>query len=515
MSSLSMKDIHKSFDSNEVLKGVNFSVKKGEVHALLGMNGAGKSTLMKILSGDEQPTSGSMTIDSKSVQFQSPLDAIHSGIGMVVQEVDTSLFPTLPIYENITNLNEQKKLFISKKEQKTIANKALKRVQLSLDVNELIQNCSLQEKQLILLAKVLSSSATYIILDEPTAPLSETETAILFQIIRQLKNEGVSIIYISHRLSEIKEICDSVTILRDGAVEYTGSSSLSIDEMIQHMVGKSFDTSKKQTRSISEKKLLQLTDLEIPHKKSSVNLTLHEGEIVGVAGLVGAGKTELAEAIFGLSKAKGKMEINGNKAQVSSPADAIKAGIALIPEERRRQGLFVDESVSVNVTLQLLKQFTSFQWIQKNKEKGLAADLINRLNIKPNSTTIPARLLSGGNQQKVVIGKWLQTDSSIFLFDEPTKGIDVHAKKEVFEIIHDLTEQGKGVLYFSSEWQELLDLSDKIVILYDGKIVKTLSREEATFEKLVYYATGGDENGANHHSRNEDLEERLPTPLSF
>lgn len=508
MSSLIMDDICKSFGEADVLKGVSFTVKKGEVHALLGMNGAGKSTLMKILSGDYKPDQGTISIDGKEAVFQNPTDAKKAGIGFVVQEVDTALFPTLTVYENVANIPDQKSAVISYKKLKADAETVLQRVGLKINVSKLVQDCTLQEKQLILLAKTLSASASYIILDEPTAPLSDTETNILFTIIRQLRAEGAAIIYISHKLSEVKEICDRVTILRDGSVVHSGNTAdIEIEEIVRHMIGSAFQIEKRKTGKTFDKPLFRAEDVVVEKFGSKLSIHVHEGEIVGVAGLAGAGKTELAEALYGLSTTKASVELRGKRVKLSSPAAAIQSGICLIPEERRKQGLFVHEPVSVNLSIQSLGSITKSLWISKQKEQALANRLISRLNISAASPSISTSLLSGGNQQKVVIGKWLNTDSSLFLFDEPTKGIDVSAKKEVFQLIQQLAAEGKGIVYFSGEWEELLEVADRIIVLNKGKAAKVLTHEEATAEKLIYYASGGEDDGGSRRHQDKKTKE--------
>ena len=496
MNELQMLNISKSFDEVTVLNGVNFHVKQGEVHALLGMNGAGKSTLMKILAGDFPPDGGTIMIDGKQYTFSFPLDAKKAGIGLVAQEVDTALFPALSVCENIiaNEIVETKTSpFLSWNKQKQRAKELLRQVGLEININKLVHECSLHEKQLILLAKVLFSSAKYIILDEPTAPLSTAETKRLFQIIHQLKAKGVSFIYISHKLGEIKEICDRVTILRDGKVVHRSPiSDITIDEMIEHMLGRTYQSAKKEKRTLGETIAFEVKNLLIPKTKTTVNLQIRKGEIVGIAGLVGAGKTELAHSLFGLEKTSGQWWINGKEYTISSPIEAIEAGIAYIPEERRKQGLFMNESVEKNLTVRLLSSLTNFQWIHRQKEEKLALSLIESLKVRPSLPKITVKHLSGGNQQKVVIGKWFSTNSEVFIFDEPTKGIDVNAKAEIFSIIQSLAKQGKAILYLTNEFQELLDIADTIHVMVDGELVKTFSAEEATHEKLVYYSSGGE-----------------------
>ncbi|MBB3906415.1 sugar ABC transporter ATP-binding protein [Anoxybacteroides rupiense] len=502
MSGLFMNNIYKSFDRVTVLNGVNFHVKKGEVHALLGMNGAGKSTLMKILAGDLQPNEGTITIDGTDVNFPNPAAAKKAGIGLVVQEVDTALFPFLTVYENIVAddlVHAARHPFLSWKKQKQRAAQVLQQIGLSLPLDKRIHECTLHEKQLIVLAKVLFSSARYIILDEPTAALSEVETKRLFSIMKQLKNQGVSFIYISHKLKEVKEICDQVTILRDGSVVHQGDAAqLSIEEMIYHMVGRTQQRKERERRTYGEDILFEVKQLQIPKTNTMIDLQIRKGEIVGIAGLVGAGKTELAESLFAHTKTTGEWLIHGKRHTFSSPKEAIAAGMCFIPEERRKQGLFMSETTRTNLTVRLLSSLAKWQWISRKQEKERAQQLIDTLHIQPSSQQAIVKQLSGGNQQKIVIGKWLQTGGEVFIFDEPTKGIDVSAKAEVFAIIRSLAEQRKAVLYLTNEFQELLDIADTIYVMVDGQLVQRFTAEEATYEQLIYYSSGGgEENGTS------------------
>ena len=501
MNGLKMTGIYKSFNHVSVLEGVDLEVKKGEVHALLGMNGAGKSTLMKILAGDILPDKGTITIDGKQFHFTTPIDAMKAGVGHVVQEVDAALFPTLSVCENIVAsgiVEHRIHPFLSWGKQKQRAQQLLERVGLKLDIDKLVNECSLHEKQLIVLGKVLSSSARYIILDEPTAPLSEKETKTLFGIIKHLKSNGISFIYISHKLREIKEICDHVTILRDGKVVHNSPvSEISIEEMIDHMAGAAYKPQRRKRQAIKDEVAFEVRNLWIPKTKTTVNLKVRKGEIVGIAGLVGAGKTELAQSMFGLEKTQGKWFIDGNEIYISSPEDAVKAGICFIPEERRRQGLFLNETVQTNITIRRLASLTTFQWISKQRERETTKSIIRSLKIRPSSPDETVKNLSGGNQQKVVIGKWLHTDGKIFIFDEPTKGIDANAKAEILSIIESLSNEGKAVLYLTSEFQELLDISDTIYVMVNGELVKRFPSVEVTTEKLLYYSSGGDDSCQN------------------
>ncbi|KAF0995907.1 Ribose import ATP-binding protein RbsA [Geobacillus sp. TFV-3] len=491
-----MQGIEKSFGAVRVLDGVDFDIRPGEVHALLGMNGAGKSTLMNILAGAIPTDAGTITIDGTIYTFSSPREAKQAGIGLVVQEVDTALFPGLPIYENVAAdefVHVKQRPIRSLRQEKERAAALLRRVGLSLPPTKLVRDCSLHEKQLIVLAKVLSSNARYIILDEPTAALSEAETRRLFAIIDELKQQGVGFIYISHKLKEVQEIADRLTILRDGRVVYHGDARrLPLEDIVLHMTGTRRAVTMKQRRTYGSDIAFAARGILIDKTGTTVNLYAHRGEIVGIAGLVGAGKTELAESLIAHRNTSGEWEIDGRRYVFSSPYEAIAAGVCLIPEERRKQGLFLPESVKTNVTVRLLSRLSRWQWISGTKETAESDRLIRSLGIHPPSSATAVRHLSGGNQQKVVIGKWLNTNARVFLFDEPTKGIDVHAKQEVFSIIRSLADEGKTVLYFSSEFQELLDICDTIYVMVDGRLLARLPAAELTYEQLVYYCSGGE-----------------------
>jgi simple sugar transport system ATP-binding protein len=494
MNELSLVNIQKSFGDQKVLKGVDFTVKSGEVHALLGANGAGKSTLMKILSGDYERDVGSILLNGTEQRFKTPSDAKEAGIEMVVQEVDTALVSTLSIAENVTmDSFLHGPAFFSWKKRNNKARELLERVGLVVDPSLPLSGCSLAEKQLILIAKALSRKISFIILDEPTAPLSTKEAGHLFSVLRDLQKDGVGIIYISHRLPEVMELSTKITVLKDGFPTLQKmTSDCSSDEIVQAMLGDVLEeVSNETTRRKLGNTLLSIQDFKVPATNESISLSVREGEIVGIAGLVGAGKTETARALFGADPSPCIVEINKKKVKLSSPAKAISEGICFVPEERRREGVLVDFNLVENFSLPVLKQFTKFGLIQKRREKKETEHWITQLGIKTQSSSQKLNHLSGGNQQKVAIGKWLLNDGDVFIFDEPTKGIDVGAKQDVFKCITTLASQGKGVLYFTSEIQELLVFCDRILVMYDGKITGELSRESATTEKIMHLATGG------------------------
>ncbi|MYL65641.1 ATP-binding cassette domain-containing protein [Bacillus hwajinpoensis] len=495
MNQLTIHNISKSFGSTTVLKNVSLTIHAGEVHALLGTNGAGKSTLMKIVCGDYERDSGSISYNGQPLSIRTPSDAKKAGIGIVVQEVDTALFPALSVAENIwaDSLNQSPfKLYSSKKERKK-TKQLLATLGIPLNPDKLASDCTLSEKQLILIARAMAHDVQYLILDEPTAPLSIEETQLLFHLINKLKKKGVGIIYISHRMPEIEEISDRFTILRDGKVHLTTETkAVSADEIITNMLGSAIGNKKERKRQVSNHTLFRAENVHVPETGKNINLELNHGEIIGVAGLVGAGKSETALALFGASKPqKGKIHLHNRTYRFRSPSDAIDAGVCLIPEERRKTGILLDFSLSDNLTLPSLRRHSKNGLLNRKKEENYASNQINQLGIKASSTRQPIHHLSGGNQQKAAIGKWLDADRNVFLFDEPTKGIDIKAKTEVLSLIKHLADEGKGILYFSSEIDELLEISDKILVMYDGEITATLTGDNMNQSAIMQAATGG------------------------
>lgn len=495
---LSMQHIQKFFGKVQALGDGNFDLKEGEVHALLGANGAGKSTMMKVLSGVYEHDGGELRYGGKKLRFRSPKEAKEAGIYCVYQEVDTALVPGLSVAENIMldTFAAGKHVFVQKKTLHEKARSVLKELQAdNIAVGRPASTLTLAEKQLILLARALVHSAKIIIFDEPTAPLSVLEADRLFGVIRKLKSQGVGCVFISHRLPEIFAISDRITVMREGkTVETFLTEETTQGEIVETMLGTAFSEElEKQEKEIGSC-LLEVEKLSDGHLLKEVSFQVAEGEVVGVVGLVGAGKTELAKALFGLAPARsGNIRISGQKVRARQPREAIASGIVLVPEERRKEGLFVHESVRVNASFPNLSKFSRKLLMNKAAETSFARTMIDRLNIKTDSADTPLVHLSGGNQQKVAIGKWMSRDSSVYLFDEPTKGVDIGAKVDIFHLIREFAGQGKGVVYFSSEVHEVHGISDRILVMYDGQIVKEFTREEATQEKIMLYASGGKE----------------------
>jgi simple sugar transport system ATP-binding protein len=495
---LTMRNVSKEFAGVPALTNVDFNVRGGEIHALLGANGAGKSTLMKILSGAYEADEGTVEISGTSHVFRSPANAKAAGIQCVYQEVDTSLVPHLSVSENIflDRLAGSKgeawmrwgKLHIE-------ADTILKKLGLALSPRTLVRNLTLSEKQLVLIARLLAEEAKFVILDEPTAPLSLEETDKLFGIMRGLKAAGIGVIFITHRLPEVFEICDRVTVMRDGRRVLTESKAdMDASSVVKAMLGRSFEEEYPKLPTVIGEPLLVVKGLVAGQRVRGVDLQVRRGEIVAVVGLVGAGKTELSRVLFGADKAdQGTINVRGRTVKLHNPSDAVEAGIALVPEERRKEGILVKESVLHNLSLPILKSLSRFGFVSGSAERRLADNQIAGLGIKTSSVTQQTAFLSGGNQQKVSIGKWLGTDADVYLFDEPTKGVDVGAKSDIFRIIGKLAQQGKGVLYLTCEFTEALGLADRILVMCDGAIVKSFNRGEATQEQLLYYASAGQE----------------------
>ncbi|MFC7371745.1 sugar ABC transporter ATP-binding protein [Fictibacillus iocasae] len=493
MNALILKDIRKSFGRQTVLKGVSFSLHAGEIHALLGANGAGKSTLMKILSGDYSKDSGYITINGQEVSISSPREAMKHGIEMVVQEPDTALIPSLSVTENVTMEDLLSgPSFINWKSTRKKARENLALVGLNISEDKLLSDCTIAEKQLILLARALSKNATFIILDEPTAALSEKETERLFSVIQNLKKKGIGFVFISHRLPEIFSTTDRVTVLKDGLDVFSAETKqTTADEIVHHMIGSLLEKEKEFTSHRTKNVLLDARSFYIPKSGKTISFTLQEGEVIGIAGLVGAGKTETARALFGADLSPSPLTIRGKDKTWSSPQDAVLNGLAFIPEERRKEGILTSFSLSDNLALPSLAKYTSKGFLSSSTIDNAAAEWIQKLGIKAESPAVTAGLLSGGNQQKAAIGKWLMHGGDIFIFDEPTKGIDIRAKEDVFSLIQTLASQGKGILYFTSELNELFAVADKILVMYNGEITAQFSREEATYEHIMHAATGG------------------------
>lgn len=492
---LRLVDIKKEFPGAKALDGVGFNVIRGEINALVGENGAGKSTLMKILSGVYKQTSGKVFYEGKELNLENPKQAQNLGISIIHQEF--SLIPYLNTVENIFLGRELRKSngLMDKKRMEKEAKDLLKKIDVEVDLDLPVDDISVAEKQFVEMAKAIYGNSKLLILDEPTATLTGGEVKHLFDLMRTLKENGVTMIFISHHMDEIFDIADRVTVLRDG--EYIGTETIdkaTEDSIIRMMVGRELKDvyPKSGDKEKNKKVVLEVKELK-NYKVENVAFKLNKGEILGISGLVGSGRTEVVRALIGADKVEKKeVYIQGKKVNIKTPYEALECGIALIPEDRKSQGLVLDQSVKNNVSLAGLFKFKNkFGKINRNKENNIVRDYVASLNIKTPSINQFVKNLSGGNQQKVVIAKCLNTDCQILIFDEPTRGIDVGAKSEIYKLMRQLVKKGISIIMISSELPEILGMSDRILVMYKGEIKGELSPEEASQEKIMYYATGG------------------------
>lgn len=471
----------KSFAGVPVLHGVDFDLRAGEVHALLGSNGAGKSTLMKILEGVHSPDAGRIEIAGQEVQMRSPHDARRRGIAMIFQEF--SLVPQLSIADNLSLGQEPTRGgLIEDGEVRERARVALGAVDLQLDPTTAVARLSTAERQLVEIAKALSADARILIMDEPTVALTRSDVERLFRLIASLKERGIAVIHITHRLEEVIEVADRVTVLRDGRVVVTrDAADLDMSAIIEHIVGAAIVEEQREPTRVSTDAvpLLDGQELRAGEHLHGVSFTLHAGEVLGVAGLMGSGRSTLARCLFGIEQLNGgRISMRGQELTLSGPADAINAGLALVPEDRHRQGLVLQHTVRANLMLPTLGRLVHAGVIDEHRGDRLVKTAIESLNIKTRTGRTPARLLSGGNQQKVVLGKWLAADPDVLVLDEPTAGVDIGTKSDVYSLVRDLVAEEKGVILISSDLAELVAVSDRILILREGRLQRTLSRDE-------------------------------------
>lgn len=486
---IDMRGIEKSFGSNPVLKNVDFSVKVGEVHALAGENGAGKSTLMKILQGVYGKDAGTIQVAGKTVEITDTFAARKAGVGMVFQEF--SLIPTLTVAQNIFLTNEPTRFgLISDSKAKELAQELFEEMQVSVDPSSTVEHLPTALWQLTEIAKALAQDAKVLIMDEPTASLAKHEAEALFSLIERLKAKGIAIVYISHRMDEVYRIADRITVLRDGVRVLTEAlSDLTPVQIVEAIVGRKsaahlvhLDRSDK----IVDEVVLEVENLTMGSKLTDVSFSVKKGEILGLAGLMGSGRTELVNTIFGVAKAdSGTIKINGKPTNISSPREAIKNHIALIPEDRRSQGLVLDHPVTENLTLPILDSLKSNGLLSNKKILKKSLEIIQQFAVKAAQPSIRVGSLSGGNQQKVVIGKWLATDPSLLMMDEPTAGVDIGTKSEILDLVRAIADSGKSVILISSELPELLAVSDRVLVLKDGRVLKTLNRNEIPSEEFL------------------------------
>jgi ribose transport system ATP-binding protein len=489
---LQMNNVAKAFPGVLALDDVSFSCVKGEVHALVGENGAGKSTLMKVLSGAYQPDQGTIIFDGQRIEINNPHHAQELGISIIYQEFN--LIPYLDIAQNIFLGREPKNNFgaIDYGRMYLEAGKLITQIGLNLDLKEWVFNLSVAERQLVEIVKALSFSAKVVIMDEPSSALSEEETRRLFNIIRSLKEQGITVIYISHRIKEVFEVGDRVTVLKDGRVVSTQNvESSDENSLVRMMIGRSLDTMFPDKGKADDEPILSVRGLTRDGVFRNVSFEIYKGEVLGLAGLVGAGRTEVARAIFGADPLdNGIILLDGKQQKINSPKDALAHGIGLVPEDRRNHGLVLCLSVRSNIVLPILGRIRRLLFTNKSKEKEISNNLISSLDIKTPSCESEVEYLSGGNQQNVVLSKWLAAKPRVLIFDEPTRGIDVGAKAEIHRLMRELANNGTGVLMISSELPEILGMSDQIIVMSDGQIAASFSSEEASEEKIMAAATG-------------------------
>ena len=487
---LRMEHITKIYPGVKALDDVTLGFEEGEVHAIAGENGAGKSTFIKIITGAIRATEGQVIFNGKTIENNDPEKAIGLGIGAIYQEFN--LIPTLSVAENIFYGRYPKKNgLVDKKTMISEADKVLKDLGLQLDPRSPVRSLSVGYQQLVEIAKAVSRDVKLLIMDEPSAPLTENEVHHLFEIIKKLKEKKVTIIFISHRLEEIFSVCERVSVFRDGKyIKTMRVEETNVPELIRAMVNRELGQSYPPKDYQKGEKVLEIRNLTTSLLKN-VSLEAYRGEILGLAGLVGAGRTETVRALFGADKRQsGDFYINGRQVKIRSPKDAIRCGIGLIPEDRKAQGLLLKMPIRYNVSFANLKAITGSLGISMAKDNNAAVKYIDLLKIKTPGAEELAGQLSGGNQQKVVLAKWLFKDSDILIFDEPTRGIDVGAKTEIYKLLIDLVSQGKVIIIISSDMPELLGMADRIVVMHEGEVMGSLEKEEFSQERILTLASG-------------------------
>lgn len=499
---LGTKKVSIEFPGVKALSDVDFEISTGMIHAVMGANGAGKSTLMKVLAGSNPTYTGEVLYNGKAVELRKPATAKKLGIQIVYQEVDMALVPNLTVAENImfndTVMNMKGKLFMDYKKLNAEAKKVLDELHINMDLRQICGTLSLAQKQIVLIARAIQNSCNFLILDEPTAPLSDAETEELFRVVNHLRDtQNIAIIFITHRIHEVLRICDSYTVMRNGEVVDTTpiTSETTAKEIVDKMLGCSFEENfPKEACEIGEKAFVVENLTEKEGRVKDISLYVRKGEIVGLAGLVGGGKTELCKTLFGAhKKVSGKITLNGKELKINKPTDAVKNRIALVPEERRKEGVLVAETVTFNLAAASLSQFCKLSFVDNSAIAKNAEHFVKDLGIKTPSIKQKVALLSGGNQQKVVVGKWLAADCDVYIFDEPTKGVDVGAKHEIFRLINEIAKAGNCVIYATCENSELLSITDRMYVMFDGKIMAELETAKTNENEIMHYATGATE----------------------
>jgi rhamnose transport system ATP-binding protein len=488
---LTMTNISKNFAGVQALRGVQFDLRPGEVHAILGENGAGKSTLIKVMTGVHQPNDGEIYLDNQQVHFSGPLASRQHGIAAIYQE--PSLFPDLDIAENIFVGRQPMRAGrqVDWQSMYRAGAKLLDSLGVELNPKTKARDLSVAEQQMVEIARALSVNAKILIMDEPTSSLTLAEVADLFRIVRQLREAGTAIVFISHRLEDLFELADRVTVLRDGAyVDTRPMAGITTEELIQMMVGRTLDDLFPKQEVEAGDVALRVENLSLAGVFGNVSFELRQGEILGMAGLVGAGRTDVARTIFGISPATaGRIEIEGHEVKITNPQQAMNLGLAYVPEDRQHHGLVLPMTISHNITLPILSEYAKAGWIKPDTENRGAQEAATRMEVKAFSIWQKAQELSGGNQQKVVLAKWLATRPRILMLDEPTRGIDVGTKAAVHGLMSELAAQGMAILMISSELPEILGMSDRILVMREGRMTGHFDRAEATQEKIMLAAT--------------------------
>ena len=486
MSLIELKDIHKSFYGVEVLHGVNFVLQSGSVHALMGENGAGKSTLMKVIAGVHTADSGKVFLDNKEIEISSPAKARELGIAMIHQELSSEL--EMSVAENIYLGREPGRFgMVDYRQLYHQTDELLKNLGIHLNPRTKMKRLRVADQQMVEIAKAISQNARVVIMDEPTSSITDKEVDNLFNMIRNLKSAGVGIIYISHKMDEIFQICDEMTILRDGTyIDTFKASEVNEDILIRSMVGRELGTQFPKKEVPIGETLLEVQQLTRAGEYEDISFKLHKGEILSFTGLVGAGRTELMHSIFGLTKPdSGKLILNGEEVEFKTPRDAIQHGIAYVTEDRKGEGLVLPMSVEKNITIASLRSFVKSGFLQKKKEADVVTQEVASLGIKVARTSMSVKALSGGNQQKVVLAKWMIAGPNVLIFDEPTRGIDVGAKAEIYKIMCDYVSKGNAILMVSSEMPEAMGMSDRMIILSNHRCSGELNRNEFNQEAIA------------------------------
>jgi len=498
---IKMTEINKSFSGNHVLKDVSFDLRKGEVHALMGENGAGKSTLINVLAGVHERDSGSVTVNGEKVNFSHPREAEELGINIIHQELNINRH--LTVTQNMflgKELTHKIPGLLDKRAMRKATKEILDNLGITnINPDEVAGNLSIGQQQMIEIAKALATESNVIIMDEPTAALTDREIEVLFEVIESLRKQNVAIIYISHRMEEISQICDRITVLRDGELIGTENiEDVSFDDIVRMMVGRELGNRFATRNHEIGEVVLEVENLQLADVFSDVSFNVRAGEILGISGLMDAGRTEILETIFGYrNKDQGKIKLHGKQLNIKHPSDAVNAGLAFISEDRQAKGAIIGASIRENISLTNMETISSKAGIiSTSKERKLAQDLIEKLQVNTVNMNQEVKRLSGGNQQKVVIAKWIGINPKVLLLDEPTRGVDVGAKQEIYQIMNELSKNGAAIIMVSSELPEILGVSDRVMVIHEGEVTGMFDREDADQEIIMTAAAGGEDKNA-------------------